>query len=325
MKRHPARRLSSAVAIAALLGIAVATPSLAADKVLVGSANGLGWTFTPASIGNEVGIFARYGIEVEVTGLAGDAKVQAALISSSIDFGLGSGPALAVVAKGAPVIGVAAFAAEPRQISLVILPDSPIKTIADVKGKTLGISTLGSLTEWLGDQMAIQEGWGKGGVKMLALGDTTANQAAMRTHQIDGWLGATETGYTLEEKHEGRVFQGMEKYAPHFQSHVIFARKEMVANNPDLVNRFLKGFFASIAFMKANRAKTTELASQILHESPAIADKTYEHEIGMLEDDGHFDPQAIAVLAASFVDMGVLPEKPRDDQMFTTQFVPVKP
>jgi len=325
MKHHRGLRFWSVAAFGALLIAATTNSSFALDKVRVGSANGLGWTFTPASIGNEVGIFAKYGIDVEVAGLAGDAKVQAALISSSIDFGLGSGPAMAVVAKGAPVITVAAYASEPRQISLVVLPDSSIKTIADVKGKTLGISTHGSLTEWLGDQMAIQEGWGKGGIKMLALGDTSANQAALRTHQIDGWLGATETGYTLEEKHEGRVLIGMEKYAPHFHAHVIFARKEMVANNPDLVHRFLQGFFASIAFMKANRAKTTELASQILHESPAIADKTYEHEIGMLEDDGHFDPQAVAILAQSFVDMGILPEKPRDDQLFTTQFVPVKP
>ncbi|HEX3974225.1 MAG TPA: hypothetical protein VHX19_23020 [Stellaceae bacterium] len=38
-----------------------------------------------------------------------------------------------------------------------------------------------------------------------------------------------------------------------------------------------------------------------------------------------FDPAAVAVLKKSFVDMGLLPEAPRDDQILTTRFVPVIP
>ena len=310
---------------AALLLLGAAAPSLAADKLRIGKANGNGWTFLPADIGMAEGIFAKLGIELEIHNLAGDAKIQQALIADAIDFGLGSGPAMAFVAKGAPVVTVAAYASEPRQIAIIVLPDSPIRTIADMRGKSLGISTVGSLTEWLGAQMAVQEGWGPGAVKTIPLGDNDANLAALRTHQIDGMLAATEYGYLLEEKKAGRNLMSMEKYAPHFHAHVIFARQALADRNPALVERFLKGFFASIAFMKTNRARTTELASQLLHESPAIADKVYEHEIGMLEDDGHFDPQAIAVLKESFVAMGILPEKPRDEQLFTSRFVPVKP
>jgi hypothetical protein len=54
-------------------------------------------------------------------------------------------------------------------------------------------------------------------------------------------------------------------------------------------------------------------------------DKTYDYEISMLETDGHFDPEAVAVLKDSFVGMGILTEKPADDQLFTTKFLPVKP
>lgn len=312
--------------LAATLFMAIMSAwAVAADKVRIGKANGNGWTFVPADIGAAEGIFAKYGIELEISNLAGDAKIQQALIADAIDIGLGSGPAMAFVAKGAPVVTVAAYASEPRQIAIIVLPDSNIRTIADVRGKMLGISTVGSLTEWLAAQMSVQEGWGPGAVKTLPLGDNDANLAALRTHQIDGMLAATEYGYVLEERNAGRNLMSMEKYAPHFHAHVIFARQALVNQNPDLVERFLKGFFASIAFMKANRAKTTELASKFLHESTAIADKTYEHEIGMLEDDGRFDPQAIAVLKDSFVAMGILAEKPRDEQLFTTRFVPVKP
>jgi hypothetical protein len=41
--------------------------------------------------------------------------------------------------------------------------------------------------------------------------------------------------------------------------------------------------------------------------------------------DGTFDPQAVAVLKESYIEMGLLKEIPDDKALFTTQFVPVKP
>ena len=91
------------------------------------------------------------------------------------------------------------------------------------------------------------------------------------------------------------------------------------------MKRFLKGFFATIAFEKANKEKTTEIAMQVLHQSKAVMDRTYDYEISMFEDDGHFDPAAVEVIKDSFVGMGILDHKPPNDQLFTTKFVPVKP
>jgi ABC-type nitrate/sulfonate/bicarbonate transport system substrate-binding protein len=106
---------------------------------------------------------------------------------------------------------------------------------------------------------------------------------------------------------------------------VVYARKDLIASNPDLVKRFLQGFFATIAFEKANKDKTTEIAMQVLHQSKNVMDRTYDYEISMFEDDGHFDPAAVDVIKDSFVGMGILDHKPPNDELFTTKFVPVKP
>ena len=68
-----------------------------------------------------------------------------------------------------------------------------------------------------------------------------------------------------------------------------------------------------------------KISVEQMHESPAVAEKTYDDEIGTFTKDGTFDPEGIAVLKESFLDMGMLKEKPADDQMYTTQFLPVKP
>jgi NitT/TauT family transport system substrate-binding protein len=315
-------RIAMAAALVAAYGSSAAQ---AADKVTAAKSADVAWTFVVLDIGQQQGIFAKYGIDVNITALGGDAKVQQALTAKSVDFGLGSGPSMAFVAKGAPVYAVAAFAAEPRNIAVVVGANSPIKTVADLKGKSLAVTTAGSLTDWLAHRIGVQEGWGPDGVKTVALGGFTPAFAALKTGQIDGIMAAIEAGYGLEERGEGKVLVGMEKYAPKFITHVIYARKDLIASNPDLVKRFLQGFFATIAFEKANKAKTTEIAMQVLHQSKNVMDRTYDYEISMFEDDGHFDPAAVEVIKDSFVGMGILDHKPPNDELFTTKFVPVKP
>jgi len=62
----------------------------------------------------------------------------------------------------------------------------------------------------------------------------------------------------------------------------------------------------------------------VMHLDPSILARVYDIEIGAFSTDGHFDPKAVDLVKQSFIDMGRLTEKPRDDQILTTKFVPVK-
>jgi NitT/TauT family transport system substrate-binding protein len=309
----------------ALAALALAPASRAADKVHAAKAAGVAWTFTLLDVGIEEGIFAKYGLDVDTTDMAGDARLQQALVAGAVDFGLGSGPSMALAAKGGQAIAVAAFAGEPRNIAIIVAPNSAIKTVADLKDKKMGTTTKGSLTEWLVQQLSRQQGWGDNGIPMIELGTFDASLAALKVGQVDAMVGALEAGYLLEEKGAGKVLTGLQDVAPKFHTHVVFARTDLVKSNPDLVKRFLQGVFGSIAFMKANKEKTSEIATRVLHQSPTVMSRTWDYEISMFETDGHFDPQAIAVMQQSFIDMGLAPEKIPDDKLFTTQFLPVKP
>jgi NitT/TauT family transport system substrate-binding protein len=314
-----------AVVLIAALAFGGGGAARANELIRVGKAQEVAWTFLPVDVGIEQGFFAKQGFDVDISSLGGDAKVQQALAAGSIDFGLGSGPGMAIAAKGGVAIGVAAFAGSPRNIAAVVRADSPIRKIADLRGKLIAVSTVGSLSEWLAKQMAIQEGWGQDGVRTVPLGAVEASLAALKAKQVDALILATEAGLRLEERNQARIVTTMDRYAPHFITHVVFTQKSRVASNPGQVERFLKAFFAAIAFMKAHREQTSATAERVLDHSPAVARKVYDSEIGMFNDDGLFDPQAVAVLKQSFVDTGTLQAKPADDAMFTTQFLPVRP
>jgi ABC-type nitrate/sulfonate/bicarbonate transport system substrate-binding protein len=137
-------------------------------------------------------------------------------------------------------------------------------------------------------------------------------------------MGATEAGLQMEAQGRGRVIDNMANYVPHFVSQVVSTRKDFVAEHPDLVERFLKGLFASTAYVKQNKAAAIAIATKVLNQDPKVMDRTWDSERPMLSDDGTFDEEGLTVVKDSFVDMGILDKKPSNDEMLTTRFLPVR-
>jgi ABC-type nitrate/sulfonate/bicarbonate transport system substrate-binding protein len=310
--------------LALALALTLASTAQAADKVKAGTAVAGVFTFTPLDIGMAKGIFPKHGIEVEISAMRGDAQLQQGMTAGSLDVALGSGPGLAFMAKGVPAKGVAAFALDPRNLSLVVPLNSPIKGKADLKGKKLAVTTGGSLTDWLVRETSRQQGWGAEGITPVPLGAPTSSIAAMKTGQVDGILIATELGYAMEAKGEGKMLFTYGDITPDFHTHILFARDELIAKNPDLVRRFVKAFFETIGFMYANKAETVKLAAKAMNLDEAIVSRTYDEEISMLSKDGVFRPKAMDTLVRSWVELGILPEKPDVSKLINTSFVPPK-
>jgi ABC-type nitrate/sulfonate/bicarbonate transport system substrate-binding protein len=306
------------------LAVLIVSPAGAAEKLRVGKAVPFAWTFTPLDVGIQTGIFAKNGLEIEESAAAGDAKLQQALAADSLDIGIGSGPGMAFAAKGSPVKAVAAMAGVPRNMAVMVGYNSSVKTVDELKGKKLGVTTVGSLTDWIGKRINNVKGWGADGITTVPIGGMPPARAAIKTGQLDGYIGALEVGYKLEEAKEWRVVTSATPFVDHFITHVFFARQDLIAKRPDAVRAFLKGWFETIAFMKANKAKTVEITSKVVNLSPAVASRAYDEQISIFSTDGTFDPKAVAVLKKSFIEMGLLKEEPADDVLYTTQFVPVK-
>ena len=130
----------------------------------------------------------------------------------------------------------------------------------------IAVSSVGSLSDWLAQQMSIQEGWGQDGIKPVPLGAVETSIAALKAHQVDAVVLSTEVGFALEERKEGRMLISMDHYAPHFITHVVFAQRGAVEKNPDMIRRFLIGFFQGIAFMKSHRTETDAIAQRVLRQ-----------------------------------------------------------
>jgi ABC-type nitrate/sulfonate/bicarbonate transport system substrate-binding protein len=300
------------------------TLASALDQVRVGKAVPNSFAFGATEVGIEAKTFEADGLEVVATGFRGDAQLQQALAAGSVDIGLGSGPSLGFRVKGAPAIGVAAMYGPPSNLALLVPKDSPLKSPADLKGKRVGVTTVGSLTDWLVRELSRQQGWGSDGIKIVALGAIQARLAAMERGELDATVQEAANGYQLEEEGRTRNLLLFGTIAKDFYTHVIYATDDMIEKRPDLLRRFLRGWFRTIAFMRQNRDFTVRSEAKTLDISPGVVAKVYDAQMPSFSADGAWDPKAIEVIRHSLKELGILPNVPDAKAIYNDAFVPVK-
>ena len=305
-----------------LLTAATASLASAADKVRVGKSVTQPFAFAPIEIGLEKGIWARHALELEVSIFAGDAKLQQALVANSIDFGLGSGPAMGFLVKGVPAKAVGVIANEPLSMGIVVAASSAVRNPGDLKGARIGISTEGSLTHWLARELSRRMGWGSEGIKTVALGAISAQFAALKRSQVDGFVMSSSQGYLLEKQKEGRLLLEFGDYIKDFHTHVIFATADAIEKRPDQVRRFLAGWIEVIAFMAANKDETVHIARQVTGLDEDIERREYDEVMPMMSRDLRFSQKALDVIGDSFPELGILAKKPDMTILYTEDFLP---
>ncbi len=314
-----------ATVLAFALAVLAAAPLRAEDTLRVGKAQAQPFTFAPLDIGIEEGIFKKHNLAIEATAFPGSANLQRGIAAEAIDIAVGSGPELAFIAKGNPELAVAAMANRPALLVLITQKDGPVKTIADLKGKLISVSTVGSLTAWVLKELSRQQGWGPDGIKLVELGSDSPQVAALRTNQTNGMVIDVATAYKLEEDGIARTIVHFGDIVKDFHIHIIYASNKIMAAHPDQVREFLAGWFDTIAFMHGNKAEAVRIGAQVGKVSEEIESKVYDEIMPTFSTDGKFNPKALAVLARSFVELGALPAEPDMSKLYTEQFLPGAP
>lgn len=308
---------------AAALALASVQKAFAATPIRAGKAIQSSFPMAGLELGKEQGFFAADGLDITISTFRGDGQMQQAFAAGALDFGIGSGPGMGYAVKGVPARAVASLASEPRNMALVVMKDGP-KTAADLKGKRIGVSTAGSLTDWLARTFAVKEGWGRDGVQVVPMGAATTRNAAMKAGELQASVTSTEEGLELQERGEGRVLMTFGEIVPDFHTHVIFAADKLIKDKPEVVRAFLHAWFKTAAFMRDHRAETVKSIAKTMNLSPKVVDLAYETEMGMMSYDGSFSPKALEIIRDSLKDLGVLDHVPAAKDLYTPQFTPVK-
>ena len=300
------------------------TSAQSLKRVRVGKAINSSFPFAGLELGVRQGIWKSLGLELEISAFRGDGQMQQALAAGSIDFGFGSGPGMGYAAKGVPAHAVAVVANRPANMALVVAKSSGITTIEGLKGKRIGVSTAGSLTDWLARNIAVSRNWKPTDIQIVPMGEMRTRLAAMRSGQLEGAVTSVQEAFQIQDNNLGTVLTTFGEVVPNFHTHVVFARDALIQSDADVVRRFLNGWFKTAAYMRDHKPETIQSVAATLRVTEKIVAETYDIEIGMMSFDGQFDPKALETTRQSLKDLAILDFVPATTALYNGSFVPVK-
>jgi len=258
-------RLALSCAFATL----AALPALAQDKLKVAVGQRGVWENSVSELGQDAGIFRKHGLQLEVLYTQGGGETQQAVISGSVDLGIGVGTygVMGAFAKGAPVRILGATMRGYYEFWYVPAA-SPLKTMKDAEGKTMAYSTTGSSTQVM--VMALSKMAGVN-TKPTATGSPPTTFTQVMSGQVD--IGWTAPPLVLDALETGRIrvlAKGDE--VPEFRNQpvrVILANAGSLEKNRDAMARYMAAYRETIEWLWSSPdaikayAKWAEVSDQI--------------------------------------------------------------
>ena len=179
------------------------------------------------------------------------------------------------------------------------------------------------MTQWLVLRLVQQQGWQRDDITMVTVGsDSVAQTAALETKQIDAVMGAAALGWQLETTNRGRLLIPASQIVNNFLMNAAYASNKLIAERPDAIRAFLKAWYETVAYMRANRDETVKLARKIDGFAQSVEERNYDAVMPSMSSDGKFPAEGVEGVRRSFVDLAILPSEPDVSKYVTEQFLP---
>jgi NitT/TauT family transport system substrate-binding protein len=195
-------RMIPALALAILVAAGAGHSAAAQEKLTVSVPQRGLWDTGVSELGRRAGIFRKRGLELDILFTSGGAESQQAVIGGSMDIaaGIGVSGAIGAYSKGAPLRLIGSEMIGAPDLYWYVVPNSPIKTVADINGKTVGFSVTGSSSHAGLLEFARQN---RLDIKAVATGNMPATFTQVMTGQIDvGWASAP---FGIEAQEDGKI------------------------------------------------------------------------------------------------------------------------
>jgi sulfonate transport system substrate-binding protein len=159
--------------------------------------------FLPVRVAQTLGYYEAEGIAVAMSEVAGGAKALEALLGGSVDVAAASmSDVVQIAAEGRDVRGFLVLYTRPSA-ALAVAPalSGTIRTIRDLKGRTVGVSTPGSSTHQLLNFLLVRDGLSPADVSTVSVGMSASSVAALEHGTVDAAVLLSSAIAAFEERH----------------------------------------------------------------------------------------------------------------------------
>jgi NitT/TauT family transport system substrate-binding protein len=239
--------------------------------------------YLPTTLAKELGYYRDEGVDVELQDLQAGSKALEAMLGGSTDVTSGYyDHTVQMAAKQQPVVAFVNILRYPALV-LAVSPkaEDQIRSVADLKGKTVGVTSPGSSTDFFLKHMLAKNGLATDAASVQAIGADATAVGAMEQGQVDAAV-LLEPAYSQLEKRAGkltvlsdtRTKQGVERAygTSTYPAAVLYAAQAWLENNPDTARKLARAMQRTLAWVQSHSAEqiAAKMPPQFSGEAPEL-------------------------------------------------------
>lgn len=235
-------------AAAAFTAASIAVPALRAQakleksKISIAVGGKAAFYYLPLTISEQLGYFKSEGLDVEISDFAGGARALQAVVGGSADVCSGAYEHTINLQSKGQMFQSFVLQGRAPQIALGVstkaMPN--YRSLADLKGKKIGVSAPGSSTNMVANLVLSRAGIKASEVSYIGVGTAAGALAALRSGQIDAMSNTDPVMTMLEQKgdvkivSDTRTLKGTtEVFGGSMPAACLYAPAEFVQKNPN--------------------------------------------------------------------------------------------
>jgi NitT/TauT family transport system substrate-binding protein len=279
-------RISSISLFVLLFLTIVATPISAQLKKVRFSTTGISVSELPFKVAQLKGFYREEGLDVEMILIRGAVGMQA-LLGGSVDYTSASGSTIAAAVRDLPVKLVFISSSKPQ---FELISQAQIKSVQDLKGKIVGISSRGGSNDLIMQMILQKNGLAPNkDVTTIIVGAQEETVIALRTGRIAAALLTPPRNFMLQRDGFNRLAYSGD-YVPTYANGGIGATDEKIKTNPAEVLALVKATIKALQFSMKNRTEMIKIMPGYLGiKDNALIDQLYDLYLTRQSLDGSVD------------------------------------
>jgi len=294
-----------------LLILIARSPAGAAESKKISFAySSIGSMATGVWMAKESGAFEKNGIQAEIIFISSGPVVVQALIGGDLLGGsAASNAVINAVLNGAPIVAVGGTANRPYH-RLFVQPD--INRIEDLKGKTLGVTRFGSITDNL-TRILLRKYGLEGAVNVRQMGGTLEVAAAFQNRQIAGAVTGDLRG---PRQTVPKILVNLIDMGIPYSMNMIAVSRDLLKRNPETVEGVVRAYAEGVAFMNQNKERALKIIAKYAHlGDPKQVEDHYRDSVTYLDRIPRAEPEAVQTILEFIGKKGVAVETFQDNSI----------
>ena len=262
------------------------------------------------------------GLNAEFVPFRGGPDLVKAVIAGEVLVGLTGSTDIFVFREAGMPIRMTATQGEGNDFVLVGPPDG--LRMADLKGKSIGVTRAGAAT-WVFARMAARaQGWDPDrDVTIVALGGLDAQLAALARKEIAAYVWG-DYGASTEAQGRTKLVFRLDSLTPRWISSIQYASDEQIKKNADQIRRVTRAIFQAMGFMKAQPQEAAAVIGSKLSWAADVVAAVHRAWTPYFPEDGRIRVENLKAMQDALLDAGSVRKRLPLDEHYTTEFTPVR-